>query len=105
MEIMRRGRGIFAAFLLVVLAAGLITSNTIGWAQDATPDLDTLDEICATLEASPDASPEVSPASPEASPVTGDAATIGTPESDTGTPLDASPGAELEEELCGTPTS
>src|SRR5215208_3885563 len=59
-----RGRGVFAALLMVVLAAGLI--NPIGWAQDATPEIDSLDDICATLEASPDASP-----------------VIGTPEADT----------------------
>ncbi len=94
-----KGRSLFAALLIVVLAAGLINSN--GWAQDATPEIDSLDEICATLEASPDASP-----------------VIGTPESDTsgsdigaeaGTPqtelaMEGSPAAELEAELCGTPT-
>jgi len=108
MSIVTRGRGIFAAILIVVLAVGLV--NTIGWtqAQDATPDIDTLDEICATLEASPNASPETSPASPEASPAIGDVGTIGTPEADTtGSDLAiaASPAAELEAELCGTPVT
>ena len=103
MSIVTRGRGMVAALLIVILVAGLMTSNTIGWAQDATPDIGTLDEICATLEASPDASPEASPASPEASP-----ATFGTPEADaagTDLVLDASPAADLEAELCGTPAS
>ncbi len=98
-----RGRGIFAALLMVVLGVGLL--SPIGWAQDATPDVDTLDQICATLEASP--------ASPDASPVGGDATpAIATPESATpdaglvdaspeASP-DASPAADLEAELCGT---
>jgi len=102
--IMTRGRSLFTALLIVVLTAGLI--NSIGWAQDATPDVDTLDEICATLAASPDASPETSP---DASPV------IGTPESaaagtdsaaaspESGLGIASSPAAAIEAELCGTP--
>ena len=109
-----RGRSIFAALLMVVLGAGLL--SPIGGAQDATPDVDTLDQICATLEASP----EASPASPDASPVGGDATpAIGTPESATpdaglveaspeaspNASPDASPAADLEAELCGTPNA
>lgn len=101
MGLVTRGRGIFAALLLVVLTAGL--AGSIGWAQDATPDVDTLDEICATLEASP----EASPASPEASPVSDDVTPeIGTPASNTtgdALGIEGSPAAELEAELCGTP--
>ena len=98
--IFTRGRSLFAALLIVVLAAGLI--NPIGWAQDSTPDVDTLTEICATLEASPDASPEIG--TPESDMATPDASPeAGTPEA--GLATDSSPAAELEEELCGTPSS
>lgn len=43
-----RGRSLFAAHLTIVLASGLITS--IGWAQNDTPDIAKLDEICSTDE-------------------------------------------------------
>ena len=98
--LMTRGRSVFAALLIVVLAAGLI--NPIGWAQDSTPEIDSLTEICATLEASPDASPVIG--TPEADTSgAGVGAEAGTPETDLA--MDASPAAEIEAELCGTPTS
>ncbi len=93
-----KGRSLFAAILVVVLAAGLI--NPIGWAQDATPEVETLDEICATLEASPDASPVIG--TPEsATPGADIVAESGTPEAEMAT--EGSPSAETEAELCGTP--
>ena len=93
-----KGRSLFAAILVVVLAAGLI--NSIGLAQDATPEVETLDEICATLEASPDASPVIG--TPESDTSGADiVAEAGTP--DTETAMEGSPSAEAEAELCGTP--
>lgn len=95
-----RGRSLFAALLIVVLAVGLF--NPIGWAQDSTPEIDSLDEICATLEASPDASPAIG--TPESDTSGADIGTeAGTPE--TGMAMEGSPAAELEADLCGTPTS
>ena len=95
-----KGRSLIAALLLVVLAAALITSN--GWAQDSTPEIDSLDEICATLEASPNATPEIG--TPEGDTSGGDMVEdAGTPETELAT--ESSPAAEIEAELCGTPTS
>lgn len=98
-----KGRSLFAALLIVVLAVGLF--NPIGWAQDSTPEidsLDSLDEICATLEASPDVSPAIG--TPESDTSGADIGTdSGTPE--TAMAIEGSPAAEIEADLCGTPTS
>jgi len=98
--IFTQGRSLFAALLIVVLTAGLI--NSIGWAQDATPEIDTLDEICATLEASPNATPEIGTPESDTSSA-GIDAEAGTPETDRA--VESSPAFEIEAELCGTPSS